>query len=206
MEVYISCKSKYLEKAITCELTEKGVSVFKLNEGENVPLDSCTIIESSMLSSLKLPEESDMSNLIVVGYEEDFEFINIDNYYRKLLRPFDMDEMCQMIFKDEHSNPLLIPISVNLLDKIKIDNDKRTISLYGNSIKLSKKQFALFCYLFDHKGTPCSRNDIFSSVWPEGASDIYVVDTYICYLRKRIETSLGYPKILNMRNQGYMIE
>lgn len=206
MKVYLSCKSIPLEKAIICELNDKGVEVVKLTENDKIPFESCSIIECSMVNHLTFPDESDMSNIIIVGYEDEFELFNLNNYYRKLIRPFNLDDMCKMIFKDENPIPLIIPISVNLIDKLKFDDTKRTVSLYGKTQKFSKKQYALFCYLYENKGKACSREEVFNNVWPEGASDIYVVDTYICYLRKRVEESLGYPKIINMRNQGYMIK
>lgn len=206
MKVYIACHSKTLTDAITIELIDKGIDVIFLKEGDNIPNSSCTLIEYSFLSKLKLPDESDMSNLIIIGYENDFEKINIPNYYKKLLRPFNLDDMTNLIFKDEHSDPLIIPVSVNVLDKIKMDNEKRIISLDSKTLKLSKRQYSLFCYLYTNRGKPCSREDIFNNVWTGNASDLYVVDTYVCYLRNNIESTLGYPKIKNLRNKGYIMQ
>jgi DNA-binding response OmpR family regulator len=76
----------------------------------------------------------------------------------------------------------------------------------GRSIELTAREFTLLELLMRHPGQPLSRTQIVLRAWPGDSEAISnVVDTYIHYLRDKIEND-GLPSLLRtVRGVGYMI-
>ena len=76
----------------------------------------------------------------------------------------------------------------------------------GRTIDLTTREFALLELLMRHPGLPLSRAQIVLRAWPGDSEAISnVVDTYIHYLRDKIDRD-GAPALLRtVRGVGYMI-
>ena len=77
---------------------------------------------------------------------------------------------------------------------------------YGeDSIALTKKEFDLFLYLWQHEHTAITRDELLSHVWGyEYAGDTNIVDVYIRYLRQKVDDRFGIKTIHTIRAVGYM--
>jgi DNA-binding response OmpR family regulator len=76
----------------------------------------------------------------------------------------------------------------------------------GRRIALTTREFALLELLMRHPGRPLSRTQIVLRAWPdhsEAASNI--VDTYIHYLREKIDRDAAQPLLHTVRSVGYAI-
>lgn len=70
---------------------------------------------------------------------------------------------------------------------IQIDNLRREITLHGNTIELTQKEFALAAYLLENSGKLLSRDELLENVWgKEGQGHSRTVDTHISRLRKKL--------------------
>ena len=204
MKVFLGIYTKVLFDTISLELKEKGIDVLVLNEGDEVQANSTTVLESSFAEKVKFPDVLDSSNIIIIGYLNELEALSIENYHKKLERPFLISDFISLI--TENADEEKRPVTIKLIDKITTDLKTRTVSLDGKTVKLSKRLMDLFVYLYSHHDQICSREEIFNEVWKDKAEDMYCVDTYICYLRNKISSSLGYPEIKNLRNKGYIMQ
>ena len=70
---------------------------------------------------------------------------------------------------------------------------------------LTKKEFDLLNYLWQHEGTAVTRDELLSNVWGyEFAGDTNIVDVFIRYLRQKIDDKFGVKTIHTIRAVGYM--
>ncbi len=75
------------------------------------------------------------------------------------------------------------------------------------NIELSSREFALLEYLMRNKGRVLSRSLIFDNVWGIGfETDTNLVDVYIMYLRKKIDTGFEKKLIHTVRGMGYVLK
>ena len=77
---------------------------------------------------------------------------------------------------------------------------------YGDTpIMLTKKEFDLLNYLWQHEGTAVTRDELLNHVWGyEFMGDTNIVDVYIRYLRQKIDDKFGIKTIHTIRAVGYM--
>lgn len=90
--------------------------------------------------------------------------------------------------------------------KIELDPDRHQVTVGDQSELLSAREYALLGYLIRHAGQVVTRQQILDSVW--GAEpDVYsnVVDLYIHYLRRKLETLGQASALRTVRGVGYAL-
>ncbi len=90
------------------------------------------------------------------------------------------------------------------LEDLVLHHARREATRGNRRIDLTAREFALLEHLMKNRGRVLSRDQILSAVWPEdydGASN--VVDTYVHYLREKIDKKGAKPLIRTMRGVGY---
>ena len=77
---------------------------------------------------------------------------------------------------------------------------------YGDvPITLTKKEFDLLNYLWQHEGKAVTRDELLNHVWGyEFTGDTNIVDVYIRYLRQKIDDKFGIKTIHTIRAVGDM--
>lgn len=76
----------------------------------------------------------------------------------------------------------------------------------GHSIDLSPKEFGLLEFLMRHAGHPVSRSTIVEQVWRLNVETMTnVVDVYVNYLRRKVDSGYDRPLIRTIRGTGYQI-
>ena len=87
-----------------------------------------------------------------------------------------------------------------------VDRVNHTVQRGGRNIELSPKEFALLEYLMRHAGQPVTRTAIVEQVWRLNFDTITnVVDVYINYLRRKVDTGYDDALIRTVRGVGYQI-
>ncbi|MEZ5210732.1 response regulator transcription factor [Gordonia sp. (in: high G+C Gram-positive bacteria)] len=89
---------------------------------------------------------------------------------------------------------------------LELDPAAHTAARGGVPLTLTPREFALLAFLLRHKGTAVSKTQIIDSVWDvnyEGEENI--VEVYISYLRRRIDTPFGRKAIETVRGVGYRL-
>ncbi len=72
--------------------------------------------------------------------------------------------------------------------------------------ELTAREFTLLEYLMRNEGRVLSRDQIIGAVWPEGfEGGTNVVDTYVHYLRAKIDKAPAAPLIRTVRGFGYTL-
>ena len=88
---------------------------------------------------------------------------------------------------------------------LELDDDTREVTRDGRPIELTPTEFKLLRYLMMNPRRVLSKAQILDHVWEyDFGGDANVVETYISYLRKKID-SLGPPLIHTLRGAGYSL-
>ncbi|MBS1840174.1 MAG: response regulator transcription factor [Acidobacteria bacterium] len=92
------------------------------------------------------------------------------------------------------------------VEDLKLDRLSHTVQRAGRSIDLSPKEFALLEFLMMHRGQPVSRPAIVEQVWKLNFDTMTnVVDVYINYLRRKVDSGHERALIRTVRGVGYQI-
>ena len=87
-----------------------------------------------------------------------------------------------------------------------VDRMNHTVQRAGHDIELSPREFALLEYLMRHAGQPVTRTAIVEQVWKLNFDTMTnVVDVYINYLRRKVDTGYEHALIRTVRGVGYQI-
>jgi two-component system, OmpR family, response regulator len=88
---------------------------------------------------------------------------------------------------------------------LEMDDDAHVVRRGGQVVDLSPTEYNLLRFLLVNAGRVLSRNQILDHVWQyDFGGHATVVETYISYLRKKIDT-LGPPLIHTVRGVGYSL-
>lgn len=93
------------------------------------------------------------------------------------------------------------------VDDLELDNKSLQVKRGGKLIQLTPQEFKLLQYLMSNKGRILTREMILNRIWLYSSEvETRVVDVYMGYLRKKIDS--GYPKKLlhSIRGFGYVIK
>ncbi len=140
-------------------------------------------------------EESDIVSVLQMG---------ADDYFVKSNKHFEL--LARIGALARRSN---LTSSDNLLfGPYEIDMDSRIISVAGNKVILTQKDFELATYLFKNPNKLLSRTHLLDQIWGIQADiDTRTVDTHISRLRRKLDIS---PKngceIVTVYGYGYRLE
>ncbi|MFE6308621.1 response regulator transcription factor [Nocardiopsis sp. NPDC057823] len=85
---------------------------------------------------------------------------------------------------------------------LELDEDAHEVRRGGVPIDLSPTEFALLRYLLANAGRVLTKTQILDRVWGGQSDDVRVVETYISYLRRKIDRDRP-PLIRTVRGVGY---
>jgi two-component system copper resistance phosphate regulon response regulator CusR len=91
------------------------------------------------------------------------------------------------------------------LGDIEMNLDTHRVIRNSKEIELTQKEFALLEFLIRNKGKVCTRTRIIEHVWDiHFDSDTSVIDVYINFLRKKLDTGESKNLIHTIRGVGYI--
>src|SRR5258707_1408032 len=96
--------------------------------------------------------------------------------------------------------------SILQIEDLEVDRVSHSVRRGTHSIDLSPKEFALLEFLMRHEGQPVSRTSIVEQVWKLNFDTMTnVVDVYINYLRRKVDSGYDRALIRTIRGVGYQI-
>ena len=91
-------------------------------------------------------------------------------------------------------------------DDLEINEEAREVSRGGRPIQLTPTEYHLLHYLLVNRERVLSKAQILDHVWQyDFGGDAGVVETYISYLRKKVDTDGTTPLIHTVRGFGYVL-
>ncbi|OXX83602.1 two-component system response regulator, partial [Paraclostridium benzoelyticum] len=124
-----------------------------------------------------------------------------------LTKPFYMEELVARIYAMLRTKGKIDNKNTLEFKGLKLDLNKKILTIDDNEIDIPNKQFNLLEYLLLNKGTILLKEQIFDRIWGmESDSTIDIVEVYISNLRKKL-SKYGYHKyIITKRRVGYMFD
>ena len=124
-----------------------------------------------------------------------------------LLKPFEFKELIIRINALlKRSSLQSTPGRILIVEDLELDRDKKKVFRGGQPLELSAKEFLLLEYLMVNKDRVISRNELTDKVW--GISfdtGTNVVDVYVNFLRKKMDTNFPVKLIHTRPGFGYIL-
>ncbi len=126
-----------------------------------------------------------------------------------VVKPFETCELLARIrARLRHTQPTENAHTICAGDLL-VDIGNHQVSLRGETIALTPKQFQLLTFLMEHRGRLVTREEIRRTLWKD--SPIYswsrVIDVHIQHLRQKLEDDTTTPRyIFTVLGQGYRFE
>ncbi len=125
-----------------------------------------------------------------------------------LSKPFALDELLARI-RALLRRPGAIAESPAVLQvaDLRVNLDSHEAVRAGRPVELTDKEFRLLVYLMRHVGRVLTRAQIVDQVWGyDTSATSNVVETYVCYLRDKVDRGFTRPLIRTVRGAGYMVK
>jgi DNA-binding response OmpR family regulator len=117
-------------------------------------------------------------------------------------KPFSFDELVERLkihFRNQNELEILT------LGTIEINLAKYLVTVSGNEVSLTQREFELLCYLVRNKGKVCTRIQIIEDVWNIYFDyDTGVIDVFINGIRKKLNLKIEEDYIKTIRGVGYI--
>ena len=123
-----------------------------------------------------------------------------------LAKPFDTDELLARVKALLRRATIRQDDTIIRVGDLSLDPLSRQVKRGSRDIALTQREYALLEYLMKNAGRELTRDQITEHVWRQDAEpSTNVVDVYINYLRKKIDTD-GLPPLLHtVRGVGYVL-
>ena len=128
-----------------------------------------------------------------------------DDYVTK---PFSLEEVVARVRALLRRRVSTLPADDGLLryDDLVLDEDAHEVSRAGVAIDLTPTEFSLMRYLMLNSGRVVSKAQILDHVWHyDFGGDGAVVESYISYLRRKVDAPFDAPLIRTVRGVGYSL-
>ena len=131
--------------------------------------------------------------------------LGADDYVTK---PFSLEEVVArlrvILRRAGHAEPERASTRLRFAD-IELDDDTHEVWKDGEPVALSPTEFTLLRYFVVNAGSVLSKPRILDHVWRyDFGGEVGVVETYVSYLRKKVDT--GEPRLIHtLRGVGYVM-
>jgi len=127
-----------------------------------------------------------------------------DDYVTK---PFSLDEIVARIRAILRRTMQEDDDAIIRTGEISMDQDTHEVNVNGNAVELSPTEFKLLRYMMLNPNRVLSKAQILDHVWEyDFNGDAGIVESYISYLRRKIDAHTDEPMIQTKRGFGYMLK
>ena len=202
MEGYTVDTANSAEEALKLNLTQYNLLLLDVMMGEISGFRMASILKKQK-DTAGIPiifiTAKDTENDTITGFN-----LGADDYISK---PFSLREAIMRIKAVLRRTASARPQESELLqyNELIVDKAKKTVTIQGEAVSLTKKEFEILILLLQNKGRVFSREDILAKVWKD---EVYVLDRTIDVNITRLRKKIGeYGKhIVTRLGYGYCFE
>lgn len=221
MRVLVAEDDESIRSVLKAHLEKKGYAVDEAGDGDDASVFLATTLYDLVLIDVMMPG---MSGFDVVSryrkrsgsapvifltaldsVEDKVKGLDIggDDY---LVKPFSFEELDARIRVILRRNADSAS-SVLKVDDLELDMKGRRVSRGGVEISLSQKEYSILEYMMLNRDQVITRDRLIEHVWNfDYSGESNVIDVYIRYLRKKIDTEGRKPLIHTVRGIGYVLK
>ena len=128
-----------------------------------------------------------------------------DDYMTK---PFSLDEIIARINAIlRRTKQSAVEKSVIEVGEVRIDEDAHDVYVNDQQIELSPTEYKLLRYLMENANRVLSKSQILDHVWEyDFNGEMGIVESYVSYLRKKLDPLTSEPVLQTKRGHGYMFK
>jgi two-component system OmpR family response regulator len=128
-----------------------------------------------------------------------------DDYMTK---PFSLDEIIARINAIlRRTKQASVEQSVIEVGEVRIDEDAHDVFVNEEPVELSPTEYKLLRYLMENANRVLSKSQILDHVWEyDFNGEMGIVESYVSYLRKKLDPLTSEPVLLTKRGHGYMFK
>ena len=128
-----------------------------------------------------------------------------DDYMTK---PFSIDEIIARINAIlRRTKQASVEKSVIEVGEVRIDEDAHEVFVNDQSIELSPTEYKLLRFLMENANRVLSKSQILDHVWEyDFNGEMGIVESYVSYLRKKLDPLTSEPVVHTKRGHGYMFK
>jgi two-component system OmpR family response regulator len=90
---------------------------------------------------------------------------------------------------------------------LELDPASKQVRRGGVDVPMTPREFGVLEFLLRRKGQVVSKREILEAVWdPHFEGDANVVEVYVGYLRRKIDTPFGRQAVVTVRGMGYRLD
>jgi two-component system KDP operon response regulator KdpE len=202
-----------LRRAMKATLTDLGYSVVEAKTGEEALEDLRKDQPDLILLDLNMPgiggletcrairETSDLPIIILSVRNTERDKVQAldagaDDY---VVKPFGIQELLARIRAAMRRSPSPGEMDPRhfVSSELEIDFGTRRVTLNGNSVRLTPKEFDLLRFLVEHPNKPIAHRKLLQTVWgPDYGDEVEYLRVFVNQLRKKIEPVPSKPKYL----------
>jgi two-component system OmpR family response regulator len=128
-----------------------------------------------------------------------------DDYMTK---PFSLDEIIARINAIlRRTKASSIEKSVIEVGEVRIDEDAHEVFVNETPVELSPTEYQLLRFLMENANRVLSKSQILDHVWEyDFNGEMGIVESYVSYLRKKLDPLTSEPVLVTKRGHGYMFK
>lgn len=188
-----------------------GIEKFIEEEPDIILLDLMLPELSGVEVCRRIRKESDVPIIMLTAKGEVIDKVvgldsGADDYMTK---PFAIEELLVRIrvLLRRNGNDKNTKKDIIQMKNLCINKSSRTVSVDGENIELTKREYDLLLFLVENKNIVLTREQILNQVWSyDYIGETNVVDVYIRYLRIKIDDRFNTKYIHTIRGVGYFIK
>ncbi len=211
LDIYLSSDGYQVLKA------QNGQEVLQLLQREQVHLillDVMMPVMDGLTALNRIREVSNVPVILLTAKSEDTDKIlglnvGADDYITKPFNPVELQARVRSQLRRYLQLGGSVPrSSVCAVGGIELDNGAKTVTVDGEPVSLTPKEFDILRFLMENPGTVFSPSEIYRQVWgdiPLNAAGAIAV--HIRHLREKIEIDPGQPRYIKVVwGRGYKLE
>lgn len=126
-----------------------------------------------------------------------------DDYVTKPFRLAEVVARIEAILR--RTNGAAKPDNTITVADLLIDDDAHEASRGGQPLDLTPTEYALLRYLASNAGRVLSKTQLLEAVWGYDIGDGNLVETYVSYLRRKVDAPFDAPLLHTKRGVGYVL-
>ncbi len=181
---------------------QEALDLFRENSYDLVLLDVMLPKIDGLSVCQRIRESSNVPIIMLTAKGEDMDKIlgleyGADDYMTKPFNILEVRARIRSVLRRTGSQPMHAQKIIRVHD-MEVNLLKRTVTLGGNELRLTAKEFDLLQLFITNRGRPFSRREMHDAVWKQDdyAGDARTVDVHIRRLREKIERDPDKPEFI----------